>query len=88
MYGSSFKYDGFKSEDLNLYIVSFNKENFIDIPISLADEKITFEVEIAYADSSGNPLQIDSLTRRLIYSKLISDEYKELILEDYPEIII
>ena len=50
MYGSSFTFDGFKSEDLNLHIVSFNKENFIQVPISLANENISFEVEMAYAD--------------------------------------
>lgn len=87
MYGSSFKYDGFKSEDLNLHIVSFNKENFINIPISSSEDNITFEVEMAYADSMGNPLQVDGLVRRLIYSKLISDEYKELVLEDYPDVV-
>ena len=86
MYGSSFTFDGFKSEDLNLHIVSFNRENFINIPISNSGENITFEVDIAYADSVGNPLQIDTLTRRLIYSKLIKEDYKELVLEDYPDI--
>lgn len=87
MYGSSFTFDGFKSEDLNLHIVSFNKENFIQVPISLANENISFEVEMAYADSMGNPLEIDALTRRLIYSKLITEDYKELTLEDYPDIV-
>lgn len=90
MYGSNFEFDGFKSSDMNLYIVSLNNSTFTGINVSTSqDEKtnLSFDVEIAYADSNGVPLKIDDTTRRLIYSSLISADYKELVLEDYPGIV-
>ena len=88
MFGSSFTFDGFQSSDLNLHIVSFNKDNFIEIPISSSeDNNLSFDVEIAYATKDGEALEIDNLTRRMIFSKLITDDYKELTLEDYEGIV-
>lgn len=90
MYGSKFRFNGRDSEDMNLHIVSLSNSSFTGINVSMnQDEKtnLSFEVEIAYANSIGVPLEIDDTTRRLIYSSLITKEYKELILEDYPDIV-
>ena len=89
MYNSNFIFNGYKSEDLNLHIVSLTKENFVSVPVSRAEDStnISFEVDIAYANINNEPLEIDSTARRLIYSTLIKEEYAELELPDYPDIV-